>query len=110
AAQVDTAADEVAGWTELFATEHYDAAAKSFQKCSDKVSGLKLRDMTAFFKWCQAKAMFLAGVQGSASARPKALELINEAIETCWVIEQNGQSMELAPTDAGERRLLTLRN
>ena len=76
-----TAADEVVGWTSLFDSHDYDAASERFEACSDIASGLNLRELTGFFRWCQAKSTYLSGEQGSIVARNSALDVLEQAIE-----------------------------
>ncbi len=75
-----TVADEVLGWADLFGMQNYASAAKHFEKCSTVASRTGLRELTGFFRWCEAKATFLLGEQGNTAARNLAPDLMDQAI------------------------------
>lgn len=76
-----TSPDEVMGWTALFDSQDYERAAERFEQCADSASAENLREMTGFFRWCQAKATFLSGRQGNVVARNHTLDVFEQAIE-----------------------------
>jgi hypothetical protein len=79
---LDTSAQEVNGWTELFDGQNYQNAQVCFSKCYAPVAAAHIRELAGFFLWCQAKSAFLKGNQGDPSARAKALELLQSAIQS----------------------------
>ncbi len=78
---LDTSAEEVLGWTKLFASQNYDLAADDFQKCFDVHKKANLIEIAAFWKWHQAKALHLSSLLGNVTAGTKSLELLDEAIK-----------------------------
>lgn len=76
-----TAADEVVGWREMFDSQDFDSAAQHFENCANSASEQNLRELTGFFRWCQAKAVFLSGKQGSIVAANSALDVLEQAID-----------------------------
>lgn len=76
-----TSPHEVAGWTALFDSQDYERAAGQFERCANMASAESLREMTGFFRWCQAKATYLSGTQGNVVARNSAPDVFEQAIE-----------------------------
>ena len=78
---VDSSANEVIGWTALFANQNYDLAADRFEECWTACQAGNLLEIGAFWKWNWAKAVYLQSLLGDTTAREKALELAEEAIK-----------------------------
>jgi hypothetical protein len=78
----DTSANEVNGWAEMFDSQNYEQAQINFEKCWKRSASVNLRELTGFFKWCEAKAYFLKANQGDTSAQKKSLAILESAIES----------------------------
>lgn len=76
-----TSSNEVAGWAALYESQDYEYASRQFELCANAASADNLREMTGFFRWCQAKTSYLSGVQGNVVARNTALDVFEQAIE-----------------------------
>lgn len=70
--------DEVTGWLELFGRQNYLRAAEHFSTCAHDAGASG--DLPAFFRWCEAKAVFLAGTQGDLASIERAPSLFEQAI------------------------------
>ena len=77
----DTSADEVVGWTAMFASENFSVAQQRFEKCWDAAKKDGLLEIGALHGWHRAKALFLQGLLGDGSAEHKALEVLEAAIQ-----------------------------
>jgi hypothetical protein len=77
----DASADEVIGWTALFANQNYDLAADHFEACSDICMKVNLIETGAFWKFNWAKALYLQASLGDVPSKQKALELLEDAIK-----------------------------
>lgn len=76
-----TSAHEVLGWSALFDSQDYKAASEQFEHCANSAASNGTREMAGFFRFCQAKATYLNGVQGNVVARNSALDVFEQAIE-----------------------------
>ena len=76
----DTPADEVIGWTALFANQNYDLAADHFEACTDICLKANLIETGAFWKLNWAKALYLQSLLGDVPSREKSYDLLKEAI------------------------------
>jgi RAD3-like DEAD/DEAH box helicase len=76
----DTSADEVLGWTALFASQNYAVAADRFERCWETAQAANILEMGAFHGWNWAKALYLQSLLGEANAREKALEVFESAV------------------------------
>jgi hypothetical protein len=76
----DTAAEEVAGWTALFASQNYEIAAEKFESCWETTRQANIREMGAFHGLNWAKALYLQSLLGEANARERSLQVLEAAI------------------------------
>jgi hypothetical protein len=74
----EDSSDEVNGWLEMFARQNYLRAAEHFAACTEGTPGSS--ELPAFFRWCEAKATYLAGQQGESAAADRALQVLERAI------------------------------
>ena len=77
----DTSSDEVVGWTAMFASENFSVAQQRFEKCWDAAKKDGLLEIGALHGWHQAKSLYLQGLLGDGSAKQKALEVLDAAIQ-----------------------------
>ncbi len=77
---LDTSADEVLGWTALFASQNYELAADKFEGCWEAARAANVREMGAFHAWNWAKALYLQSLLGEPGARAQSLEVFENAI------------------------------
>lgn len=74
----EDSSDEVSAWLEMYQRQNYRRAAEHFSAAiATSQAG---PEMGAFLRWCEAKAMFLAGEQGDRAATEDALRLFERAI------------------------------
>ncbi len=73
------ARDEIDGWHSLWRGE-YAKAERDFLNWSEACAEHGLEEMSAFARWCAAKAAFLAGEQGDRAAAARSKELLEAAI------------------------------
>ena len=71
---------EVHGWTVLFSSQNYGAAAQSFEKCYEKAKEANIREFGAFYGWCWAKARYLQACRSGECTKSEALTILEEAI------------------------------
>jgi len=76
----DTSADEVLGWTALFASQNYEIAADRFGTCWEEARSANLIEMGALHGWHWAKALYLQSLLDEPSAREKSLRVFEDAI------------------------------
>lgn len=76
----DTSEDEVLGWASLFASQNYEIAADSFERCWDTARSANLIEIGALYGWQWAKALYLQSLLGEPSARDRALTVFENAI------------------------------
>jgi hypothetical protein len=76
----DTAADEVIGWAAMD-SQNYPLAATRFEACWESTKRANLLEIAALHGWQHAKALYLHGKQGYDSARERALQVLDEAIQ-----------------------------
>lgn len=76
----DTSADEVSGWTALFASQNYGVAAERFEACWDTARQANIREMAAFHGWNWAKALYLQSLLGEANAKERSFQTLEAAI------------------------------
>jgi hypothetical protein len=76
---VDTSANEVIGWAAL-TESNYPLAGERFEACWDVARAANLLEIGALHGWHRAKALYLAGQLGDATARQRALDVLEEAI------------------------------
>jgi hypothetical protein len=76
----DTSAEEVLGWTALFASQNYGLAADKFEECWETARAANVREMGAFHGWNWAKALFLQSTLGEATAKDKSFQVFENAI------------------------------
>jgi hypothetical protein len=79
-ANLDTSADEVLGWTALFASQNYEVAASKFENCWETARAANVREIGAFHGWNWAKTLFLQSLLGEANARDRALQVFEDAL------------------------------
>lgn len=77
----DTSADEVIGWTAMFASENFPVAQQRFERCWDAAKKDGLLEIGGLHGWHRAKALYLQGLQGDSSAAQKGLEVLEDAIQ-----------------------------
>jgi hypothetical protein len=78
-AGVENSTDEVLGWLEVFKRLNYRRGAEHFaSSCYSAAAGAS--ELPAFLRWCEAKALYLAGEQGDAAARDQAPRTLESAI------------------------------
>ena len=77
----DTSADEVIGWASLFASQNYTIAAGRFEGCWDTARSANLLEITAFYGWQWAKALYLQSLLGEPGTHDRALQVLEEAIQ-----------------------------
>jgi hypothetical protein len=77
---VDTAADEVLGWTALFSSHNYAVAADKFEACWDSGLTTNVREMGAFHGWNWAKALYLQSLLGEPDAAARSRAVFERAI------------------------------
>lgn len=70
---------EIDGWQALWRGS-YASAESDLLRWSDECAAHGLPEMSAFARWCAAKAAFLAGSQGDSAAASRATGLLEEAI------------------------------
>jgi hypothetical protein len=73
------ARSEINGWQALWRGS-YANAERDLLRWSDACAEHGLPEMSAFARWCAAKAAFLAGTQGDQAATARTLTLLEEAI------------------------------
>jgi hypothetical protein len=76
----NTSADEVLGWTALFASQNYEIAQRCFKECWRVALRANLIEMGAFQCWQWAKALYLLSLLGEPAAKEKALRAFEAAI------------------------------
>jgi hypothetical protein len=76
----DTSADEVLGWTALFASQNYELAADKFEGCWEAARVANVREMGAFHAWNWAKALYMQSLLGEPGARAESLQIFENAI------------------------------
>ena len=76
----DTSADEVLGWSALFASQNYAVAADRFEACWDTTCAAKVVEMAAFHGWNWGKALYLQSLLGDANARDRSLQVFDSAV------------------------------
>ena len=77
----DTSSDEVVGWAAMFASENFSVAQRRFEKCWEAAREDGLLEIGALHGWHQAKSLYLQGLLGDGSAKQKALEVLDAAIQ-----------------------------
>ena len=77
----DTSADEVVGWTAMFASENFSVAQQRFEKCWEAAKADGLLEIGALHGWHRAKSLYLQGLLDDSSAEEKALEVLDETIQ-----------------------------
>ena len=77
----DTSADEVVGWSAMFASENFGVAQQKFEKCWDAAKKDGLLEMGAFHGWHRAKALYLQSLLSDDIAEQKALEVLEASIQ-----------------------------
>lgn len=73
------ARSEIDGWNALWRGS-YASAERELLRWSDACAEHDVPEMSAFARWCAAKAAFLAGTQGDQAASSRAQSLLDEAI------------------------------
>ncbi|MCY3820114.1 MAG: hypothetical protein OXH52_12245 [Gammaproteobacteria bacterium] len=76
----DTSADEVRGWSALFASQNYAVAADRFEAVWETMRTANVIEIGAFHGWNWAKALHLGALLGDASAGEKALQVLDAAV------------------------------
>lgn len=78
--KLDTSGDEVVGWAALYGSQNYPTAATRFEACWDAAKNANVVEIGALHGWHWAKALFLQSLLDDASARHKALSVLEAAI------------------------------
>jgi len=76
----DTSAEEVLGWTALFASQNYEIAADCFERCWEEARAANLIEIGALHGWHWAKALYLQSLLDEPSARERCLQVFEQAI------------------------------
>ena len=76
----DTSADEVHGWSALFASQNYAVAADRFEGVWKAMRAANVVEMGAFHGWNWAKALHLESLLGDLNAGERALEVLEAAL------------------------------
>jgi hypothetical protein len=77
---VDTAEDEVIGWTSLFGSQNYEIAAHRFERCWNNARNANLREIAALYGWQWSKALYLQSLLGEPMALERSLQVFETAI------------------------------
>jgi Helicase C-terminal domain len=72
---------EVQGWLDLYQHESYEEAAESFRKASKEAAGRDEKEVGAYLRYLEAKALFLEGQRGSSACAGQAETVLGESID-----------------------------